>query len=329
MGKGSAGHRFFIVDVFGKEKFAGNQLAVVLPEGRLPDAAMQRIAREFNFAETTFVTSLKPKQGGYDVRIFTPRKEVPFAGHPTLGTAYVIRKVLGLKSPGEIGLNLKVGRIPVRFEKGKQGLLWVRQNPPVFGAIHQAKELAPALGLAEKDFDAAYPIQEATTGLPVLLVPLRNLAAVKKARTDMAAYEAYFAQASKRAGRSAGGRAPAKRGNREDARGPFDGPLPMFVFSRETYTREAGINARMFADLFGVPEDAATGSANGCLAGYLLRYGYADRARTEDGRIRIRVEQGYEMGRNSLLHLDAGAIGSLMDVNVGGKVFEVAEGLLK
>jgi trans-2,3-dihydro-3-hydroxyanthranilate isomerase len=145
----------------------------------------------------------------------------------------------------------------------------------------------------------------------------------------MAAYDAYFERASKRAGSPAGGRASAKRGKALAGRGPFDGPLPMFVFSRETYTREAGINARMFADIFGVPEDAATGSANGCLAGYLLRYGYADRAGTGAGRIRIRVEQGYEIGRNSLLHLDAGTLGSRMDVNVGGRVFEVAEGALK
>jgi trans-2,3-dihydro-3-hydroxyanthranilate isomerase len=240
---------------------------------------------------------------------------------------------LGLKSPGEVVLNLKVGRIPVRFEKGKQGLLWVRQNPPEFGAVHEAKKLAPVLGLSEKDFDAAYPIQEATTGLPVLLIPLRNLAAVKKARTDLAAYEAYFkayfARDAKRSGRSAGRGASAKRGSRDAASGPFNGPLPMFLFSRETYTRGAGINARMFADLFGVPEDAATGSANGCLAGYLLRYGYAGHGDPETGRLRVSVEQGYEIGRDSLLHLDARAIGSRMEVDVGGKVFEVAEGLLK
>lgn len=308
------GHRFFIVDVFGEEKYAGNQLAVVVPETEIPSAEMQRIAFEFNFPETTFILG-GVKAGAYPVRIFTPRKEVPFAGHPTLGTAYIIRKLFAGKGAKEVVLKLKAGRIPVRFgsaggkreSKGNQGgkesesgLLWMKQLPPVFGKIHDPKRFAPVLGLGAKDFDSRFPIQQVSTGFEWLLAPLKNLAAVKKAGTDLAAYNAYFRKAGS--------------------------GLPIFLFSPETYHSSNAINARSFAHEFGVPEDPATGSANGCLAGYLVKHGYFG-----GGPVRVSVEQGFEMGRKSILHLDADhedqAKGAIV-VNVGGKVIEVAEGRL-
>jgi trans-2,3-dihydro-3-hydroxyanthranilate isomerase len=294
-GKAAGGHRFFIVDVFGEEKYSGNQLAVVLPGGKIPDGDMQRIALEFNFPETTFITDAGSTRGGYAVRIFTPRREVPFAGHPTLGTAWIIRKLLAKPDAGEIILNLKAGRIPVRFEAGNSGLLWMKQLPPVFGKIHDSGTFAKVLGLKAKDFDARFPIQQVSTGMEFLLAPLTGLAAVKKARTDLKAYRAYFGE----------------------------GGLPIFLFSTETYDSANGINARMFADLFGIPEDPATGSANGCLAGYLVKHRYFG-----GPSVRVRVEQGYEIGRKSILHLDAGASGRGIVVQVGGKVSAVAEGRL-
>src|SRR4051812_2516652 len=115
-------HKFHIVDVFGESKYSGNQLAVVLPGGPLGAGDMQAIAREFNFPETTFLGSRKPKRGGYPVRIFTPRKEVPFAGHPTLGTAFVIRNHVASRKPPIISLDLGVGRIPVRFVPREPGM---------------------------------------------------------------------------------------------------------------------------------------------------------------------------------------------------------------
>jgi trans-2,3-dihydro-3-hydroxyanthranilate isomerase len=296
-----AGHRFFIVDVFGERKYSGNQLAVVLPSGPIGDAEMQSIALEFNFPETTFILDARAKQGAYRVRIFTPRKEVPFAGHPTLGTAWIIRKLLAKTGTGEIVLDLKAGRIPVRFETGGSELLWMKQLAPVFGKTHEPKAIAKVLGLSVKDFDARFPIQQVSTGMEFLLVPLKNLAAVKKARTDLGAYRNYF-----------------------DAHSGAGDGLPIFLFSPETYEPANRINARMFADLFGIPEDPATGSANGCLAGYLVRHRYFG-----PGPVNARVEQGYEMGRKSLLHLDVRARGRSIEVQVGGKVFEVAEGRLK
>ncbi|MDQ3003241.1 MAG: PhzF family phenazine biosynthesis protein [Fibrobacterota bacterium] len=258
---------------------------------------MQKIALEFNFTETTFILDTRIHQGGYRVRIFTPRREVPFAGHPTLGTAYIIRKLLSKPGTAEIVLNLKAGHIPVRFEEKGSGLLWMKQLFPVFGKIHDAKPIAKILGLSLRDLDSHFPIQQVSTGFEFLLAPLKDLAAVKKARINMAAYGKYF-------GAVAG--------------------LPIFLFSPETYDPANRINARMFADGFGIPEDPATGSANGCLAGYLVKHGYLG-----VGPVNIRVEQGYEMGRKSILHLDARFKGRNIEVQVGGKVFEVAEGRLK
>jgi trans-2,3-dihydro-3-hydroxyanthranilate isomerase len=291
------GHRFFIVDVFGEEKYSGNQLAVVLPEGPIPDPIMQRIALEFNFPETTFILDSRIKNGAYRVRIFTPRKEVPFAGHPTLGTAYIIRKLLAKPGATDVVLDLKAGRIPVRFEEKDSGLLWMKQLAPKFGKIHEAKPIAKMLGLTLRDLDSRFPIRQVSTGMDFLLVPLKDLAAVKKARTDLPAYRKYFGEGQ---------------------------GLPIFLFSPETYEPANSINARMFADLFGIPEDPATGSANGCLAGYLVEHRYFGA-----GPVRVSVEQGYEMGRKSILHLDARRKGRQIEVRVGGKVFEVAEGRLK
>ena len=120
---------FYIVDVFAEEKYAGNQLAVVRGGADLSDEALGKIALEINYSETTFVLADEETDGGYDVRIFTPGGEVPFAGHPTLGTAYVIRQEILCEPVEQITLNLKVGKIPVTFGD----LLWMRQPPPTFG----------------------------------------------------------------------------------------------------------------------------------------------------------------------------------------------------
>lgn len=294
-----AGHRYFHLDVFAEAKYSGNQLAVVLPESRITAAGMQAIAREFNFPETTFILSKASKRGGWPVRIFTPFREVPFAGHPTLGTAYAIREFIARGKPAEILLDLKIGRIPVSFPGGGDGLLWMSQNSPAFGAVHARAAVAGMLGLTAKDVDARFPAQEVSTGFNWLLVPLRNLDAVKRARMDMQACEAYF-------------------------RKPPEGVPPIFVFSPETYTRESRINSRSFAPQFGVPEDPATGSANGNLAGWLSRHRYFG-----SDSVDLSVEQGYEMGRKSRLHLRAEPAGKGIKVEVGGKVFEVAEGRLR
>src|SRR4030042_912475 len=126
---------FYIVDVFAEEKYAGNQLAVVRDATALSDSQMQKITKEMNYSETTFIMSEEPREGGYDVRIFTPAAEVPFAGHPTLGTAYIIRQEIVRKPVQQVNLNLKVGQIPVCFDRQDDGrdILWMTPKEATFG----------------------------------------------------------------------------------------------------------------------------------------------------------------------------------------------------
>ena len=288
---------FYLVDVFAEEKYAGNQLAVVRGGGLLSSEMMLEIANEMHFSETTFILSGQQRNGGYDVRIFTPSTEVPFAGHPTLGTAYVIKHFITNEDVDKVVLNLKVGRIQVCFEKAKekQEIVWMKQMTPTFGKTFSAARLAAVLNLAKTDFDGKYPIQEVSTGLPFIIVPLKTLDAVKRARINM---DKLFELAKEvQAG--------------------------ILVFCPETYKEKNNLNVRVFADLFGVPEDPATGSANGCLAGYLSQHCYFG-----SGQVNVRVEQGYEVRRPSLLLLKAENKEKKIDVYVGGRVFLVASGKL-
>ena len=282
---------FYIVDVFAEEKYAGNQLAVVRGGAGLPDETLQKIALEMNYSETTFVLSEEETGGGYDVRIFTPGDEIPFAGHPTLGTAYVIQYEI-LAGPVEsITLKLKAGEIPVTFGE----VLWMRQLPPTFGATLNSALIAPTLNLEMADLDDRSPVQEVSTGLPTLIVPLRDLDALRRCKVD---WERHTEVAG-----------PGKN---------------LYVFCPESHDDGPGdLSARMFANDPGVPEDPATGSAAGCLAAYLLEHGYLG-----TDSIDVRVEQGYEICRPSLLYLQAARDGDQTTVHVGGKVQMVARGEL-
>jgi len=282
---------FYIVDVFAEEKYAGNQLAVVRGGAGLPDETLQKIALEMNYSETTFVLSEEETGGGYDVRIFTPGDEIPFAGHPTLGTAYVIQYEI-LAGPVEsITLKLKAGEIPVTFGE----VLWMRQLPPTFGATLDSALIAPTLNLEMGDLDDRSPVQEVSTGLPALIVPLRDLDALRRCKVD---WERHTEVAG-----------PGKN---------------LYVFCPESHDDGPGdLSARMFANDPGVPEDPATGSAAGCLAAYLLGHAYLG-----TDSIDVRVEQGYEIGRPSLLYLQAARDGDQTTVHVGGKVQMVARGEL-
>ncbi len=287
---------FHIVDVFAEEKYAGNQLAVFRNIGTISSDQMQRIANEMHFSETTFILSDKKRKGGYDVRIFTPSSEVPFAGHPTLGTAYVIRKELLGGKTDKVLINLEVGQIPVIVDKERRNeeILWMKQIPPTFGKKFDIANISSLLNLDAKDIDSRYPIQEVSTGLPFLIVPLKTLDAIRRARVD---------------------RAKDMKKTRDTQTGDI------LVFSTETYNKENDLNVRVFVDLLGIPEDPATGSANGCLAAYLSQYRYFG-----DGRVNVRVEQGYEIGRPSLLYLKAENREGEIHVSVGGKVVMIASG---
>jgi trans-2,3-dihydro-3-hydroxyanthranilate isomerase len=287
---------FYIVDVFAEEKYAGNQLAVFRGGGGLSDVEMLRIAQEMHYSETTFILSETPRQGGYDVRIFTPGGEVPFAGHPTLGTAHILRQAV-LKQPVEqVRLNLKAGQIPVTFEpSGDEATIsWMQQIEPIFGDTLDAAELAPVLNLDISEIDTRFPIQQVSTGLEFIIVPLRTLASLKKSHTNRDKYLELVEHTW------------AKQ---------------IMIFCPEPHLPQNHISVRMFADNLGIPEDPATGSGQGCLAAYLVKQRYFG-----ENKIDLRSEQGFEVGRPSLLYLRAGEKDGKIDVHVGGKSITIARG---
>jgi len=283
---------YYILDVFTEKKYAGNQLAVFRQAGELSSDAMQKIAREVNYSETTFILSDEQINGGFDVRIFTPNEEVPFAGHPTLGTAHIIHSKIIQGKSKDIILNLKVGQIPVTFSE--DGYSWMKQIQPVFGHQHDAQRLAGVIGLDFSEIDPRFPIQEVSTGLPFFIVPLKNIAALKKAKIDTGKYFDFIKHTL--------------------AKG-------ILVFCPETHEPQNDISVRVFVDYYGVPEDPATGSGNGCLAGYLVKYRFFGKE-----AINVRTEQGYEIGRPSLLLLKAEQSGEYINIYVGGKSILVAQG---
>ena len=290
---------FSFVDVFAEKKYAGNQLAVIRGAGALSGEEMQAIACEINFSESTFILADEPRDGGYDVRIFTPKHEVPFAGHPTLGTAHIIRSVLLGGQVDQVILNLQVGQIPVIFSP--DGYCWMKQIEPSFGPKHPPETLAGVLGLDPGEIDPRFPVEEVSTGLQFFIVPLKTLAALQKAHVDRPKYDNLV--------------------NQTEAKG-------ILIFCPEPHDKPFGegqndLSVRVFVDYFGVPEDPATGSGNGCLAGYLAGHHYFGQA-----TINVRAEQGYEIGRPSTLLLKTDLKDSKIEVYVGGKCITVAAGQL-
>jgi len=283
------------VDVFAEERLAGNQLAVFRDDEGISGELMQRIAKEMNFSETTFITGVDLESLVFKVRIFTKEEELPFAGHPTLGTAYVIQQALIGRQVETVTLDLKAGMIPVTFNyrDGEPDILWMKQLNPVFGETHPAEPVAEFLGLKPEDIDPNWPIQEVSTGVPFFMVPLKTRDAVLRTRIDRDKIAAYT--------------------KNTEARWPL-------VFCREPEDPENHLKVRMIT---ASGEDPATGSANGCLAGYLARYRYFG-----DSKVDVRVEQGYEIGRPSLLYLKSDDRGEEIDVQVGGRNAMVAKGSL-
>jgi trans-2,3-dihydro-3-hydroxyanthranilate isomerase len=287
-------NQYHLVDVFATERYAGNQLAVVEDPASLTDDEMQALAAEFDFSETTFVSLSGEPESPYQTRIFTPREEIPFAGHPTLGTAWVVRERTGVDG---VVLDLPVGEIPVdvRSVDGTE-TLWMRQRPPTFGSRRSHEEAAAVLGLPVDALDHDSPVQELSTGLPTVVVPLRDREALTDVDVDRPAYDAFV--------------------EGRDAKN-------VLAFCPDPRERRNDVACRVFAPYYGVPEDPATGSSNGCLAAYLSRH------HGTGGDVSVRVEQGYEMGRPSRLFLDARADGDELTVEVGGQVVAVASGRLR
>jgi trans-2,3-dihydro-3-hydroxyanthranilate isomerase len=294
------GYPIHIVDVFTDRALAGNQLAVVLDAADIPADVMQRVAREMNFSETTFVMPPSRPGRAAKVRIFTPGIEMQFAGHPTVGTAWVLA-TQGLVPGGKLEFTLEegVGPVPVRGERGPGGLMfWMTHPPLTFGeVIDDRKRIAAALGVGEGDLVADIPMQVASTGNEFLYVALKDARAVDSAESDTA--------------RVASG---------------FEGrkPYPVFLFAAVGGDR---LYSRMFAHTFGIAEDPATGSGSGPLGAFAVKYGLVPRSQ----RVSITSEQGTKMGRRSSVHigLEYGADEDIPTrIEVGGAVMPVVSGTL-
>lgn len=283
--------KFYILDVFGKERYSGNQLATFLDYGVLSKDEMQKIASEINFSETTFITNKSLIDDGYPVRIYTPKREIAFAGHPALGTAYVIKNYIDKAGDNQINLNLSVGQIPVSFALDE---FWMTQRQPEFGSELKTSILSKVIGLETNELDEKFPIIEVTTGLPFTIVPIKTLKSLQRAKIDLNEYERFIKQTW--------------------AKG-------ILIFCKEAREKNQDLSSRVFVDYLGIPEDPATGSATGCLAGYILKTGYLNTT-----NINLSVGQGNEIGRPSNLKIQASIADNKFDIRIGGKVIEIAEG---
>jgi len=299
----TSGRRFSMVqvDVFTDRAFEGNSLAVFLDGRGLGTEHMQALAREMNLSETTFILpgdAAAEKTRGIRVRIFTVQEELPFAGHPTLGTAFVLR---GQSGAAEVRLDLNAGTVPVRFteEPGRPAFGEMTQNDPEFGAIHDVEVVARLTGLKAADFDSSVPMQTVSTGLPYTIVALRSLKTLQNLRLDQAGAAEYLARSG----------------------GKF-----FYFVCRETVDPKAHIHARM---LFYGGDDPATGSAAGCCSAWMVAHGVA--ASDE----RVLIEQGLEVHRPSRIFVRATMESGgrenqrdnhVVNVRVGGNCVEVLRG---
>jgi len=308
---------FVQLDVFSATRLEGNPLAVFTDGRGLSDAEMQALAREMNLSETTFIlprSAAVERRRGVQVRIFTPEEELPFAGHPTLGTAMVLRdlgrvragqghawkqsKSAGLKAGAtsrqeEVLLDLKVGKIPVTFhEEAGKVFGEMRQRDPKFGVVHDRWTVARLAGLKVSEVATDPPVQTVSTGVAFAIAPVKSLRALTELRLDWTTLSGYLQQGS-------------------------DAQFFYFV-TRETQNPAARLHARM---VFANGEDPATGSAAGCAAAWMVRYGLAQ------ANERVLIEQGIEAKRPSRIFVRAGMKGNrVTNVRVGGHAVKVLHG---
>ncbi len=282
-------------DVFSSKPLEGNSLAVFFDGRGLSDADMQAIAKEMNLSETTFILprdAALERERGVRVRIFTVQEELPFAGHPTLGTAFALRGETGAE---KIVLELNVGKVPVHFEgrAGEPVFGEMTQVDPTFGTVHDRKAVACATGLKPEDFDDSLPIQTVSTGVAFTVAPLKSLAIIQNLQINLAGAAEYLAKSA----------------------GKF-----FYFVTRETVDPQARLHARM---LFYNGEDPATGSAAGCTAAWMVAHGVAQPDE------RVLIEQGVEMNRPSRIFVRASRSDNrVVNVRVGGNSVEIMRGEL-
>lgn len=293
------------VDVFTDEAFGGNPLAVFTNGRGISPETMQAIAKEFNLSETTFVLPPDDPAHAYRVRIFTPAQELPMAGHPTVGTSFVLaREQLIDVAHDETTITLEegVGPIPVRIEFRDAQPVYAEMSQPLpqFGPrLDERQTVADMLSLDVDDIDDALPVEVVSCGVPFLYVPLRSLDAAHRARPRADAMERALAGVV---------------------------PPAVFVFTREVERAGSTVHSRMFAPPLGIVEDPATGAASGPLGCYLVKYGVV----TSDGAAEIVSEQGLEMGRPSFIKIRIEKDGdAISGVKVGGQSHYMGEGFIE
>jgi len=294
---------YHLVDVFTDRAFGGNPLAVFLDGKGMSGGLMQAIAKEFNLSETTFVLPPQNPANDFRVRIFTPSAELPMAGHPTVGTTFVLTRA-GLVRPGTgrttITLEEGVGPIPVAIDwkNGKPSFIEMQQPLPEFGSpIENRTAIAEMLSLEPEAIRDDLPIQVVSCGVPFLFVPVKTLEAIRRIRFRIDVAE----------------RLKTPAGN-------------TFVFTMETEFPGSGVHSRMLAPLLGVAEDAATGGASGPLGCYLVRHNVL----ASENELRVVSEQGIEMGRPSFLHIRIRhASDEITAVHVGGSCCYMGSGQLE
>lgn len=305
---------FYIVDVFSIERYTGNQLAVFLNGHTFSTEQMQTLAREMHFSETSFIMQStsefalrSSEQAVIPIRIFTPAAELPFAGHPTLGTAFIIQQLLLQKTVSTVHLHMKAGIIPVHisYREKYPYLLTMTQNQPQFGPIIAHTEIAQCLGLTLDELDTDYPVQMISTGLPFVIVALKNRTAVQKAWLHLPIWQTLSTLIGPEAN--------------------------VLVFAPDPIHKENDLHVRVFVPELGISEDPATGSANGCLCAFLLHYGVKDSPHSQAHQhqaFTLRVEQGYQVDRPSLLYVRGSLVDQQYQIEIGGAVHTVARGEL-
>ena len=279
---------FYIVDVFAEKKYAGNQLAVFLDAENLSDDKMQTIAREINFAESTFITKLSPENNAAEIRIFTPEYEMKFAGHPIIGTSWVLMNKIFENQPQNIALTVPIGEIPVN-QSGD--LVWLQAAQPQFLDTFSAEDFLSFSNLKSTDFDDEFSIQEVTTGSAFVIVPLQNKKALENLILDKGKMDEWL-------------HAHCKTSHRA-----------LYFYCLE----DGKLSSRMFCIEYNqVEEDAATGSASTCLQAFLLKY--------HSPEIEIINHQGDFINRPSQIYFNGKLSENHFDVRIGGKTQFLAKG---
>lgn len=294
--------RFVTLDVFTSRPFAGNPLAVVLDAQGLDNAVMQAIAREFNLAETVFVLPAEKASHRARLRIFTPITELPFAGHPTVGTAVLLNRIDG-GSDCEIVLEEGIGPVHCATEaidtKHGRARFQLARLPEEVGQAASAETIAAALGLDAEDIGFEnFKLSCWSAGISFTFVPVRGLDAIRRCQPNLSHWQAAFEQ---------------------------DGRSSAYVFGRETVDAGSAFHARMFAPRLGVTEDPATGAAAAAFSGVLVRFRYL-----ADGAHDFLIEQGYEMGRPSLIGVSVTVQNrQLAAAEISGEAIVISEGTIE